>query len=203
MKRIIRRQLRIEKSSQSRAKDSNQKNQPNSIMSQKKSAAPEHPKYIDMIKAALTSLKDRKGTSRQAISKYIKEHYKVGANVDTQLKLALKRAVAADVIAHSKGVGASGSFKLVKKEAAPAKKKPAAPKSPKKPKAKSAAKKPAKSPKKAKPAAKKSPKKKTPVKKAPAKKPAAKKSPAKKPVSKAKKAAAKPKKAAAKKTGKK
>lgn len=181
-------------------------------MSQKKAAAPEHPKYIDMIKAALTELKDRKGTSRQAIGKYIKEHYKVGSNADTQLKMALKRGVLAGAIAHSKGVGASGSFKLVKKEAAPAKKKPVVAKSPKKPKAKSAAKKPAKSPKKAKPAVKKSPAKKAAVKKSPAKKaaaakvakkPAAKKSPAKKPVSKAKKVAAKPKKAAAKKAAKK
>ena len=175
-------------------------------MTQKKAAAPEHPKYVDMIKAALVNLKDRKGTSRQAILKYIKEHYKVSSNVDTQVKLALKRAVTANVIAHSKGVGASGSFKLVKKEAAPAKKKAAAPKSPKKPKAKSAAKKPAKSPKK-KPAAKKStPKKaakKSPAKKPAAKKPAAKKSPAKKAASKAKKATPKPKKAGGKKTGKK
>lgn len=178
-------------------------------MSQKKSAAPEHPKYVDMIKAALTDLKDRKGTSRQAISKYIKENYKVGANADTQLKMALKRAVIANVIAHSKGVGASGSFKLVKKEAAPAKKKAAVAKSPKKPKAKSAVKKNTKSPKKTKPAAKKSPAKKAVAKKSPAKKvkiarkPVVKKSPAKKNVSKAKKAAVKPKKAGAKKTAKK
>jgi len=177
-------------------------------MTQKKAAAPEHPKYADMIKAALVNLKDRKGTSRQAISKYIKEHYKVGQNVDTQLKLALKRGVEKGVLAHSKGTGASGSFKLVKKDAAPAKKKkPAAPKSPKKPKAKTAAKKPKASPKK-KAAAKKStpkkaPAKKSPAKKAAAKKSAAKKSPAKKAASKAKKATPKPKKAGAKKTTKK
>ena len=176
-------------------------------MSTKKAVTPEHPKYVDMIKAALVNLKDRKGTSRQAILKYIKEHYKVGSNVDTQVKMALKRAVAANVIAHSKGVGASGSFKLVKKEAAAPKKKAVAPKSPKKPKAKSAAKKPAKSPKKPKVAAKKATPKKTtkksPAKKTAAKKPATKKSPAKKAANKVKKAPSKAKKAGGKKGGKK
>lgn len=175
-------------------------------MSQKKAVAPEHPKYVDMIKAALVNLKDRKGTSRQAILKYIKEHYKVGSNVETQLKMALKRAVASNTITHSKGVGASGSFKLVKKESAPKAKKAVAPKSPRKPKAKSAPKKPAKSPKKTKVAAKKTTPKKT-VKKSPAKKPAAKKPAAKKPAAKkaakAKKTTRQPKKAGAKKAGKK
>ena len=176
-------------------------------MTQKKAAAPEHPKYADMIKAALVNLKDRKGTSRQAISKYIKENYKLGSNCDSQLKLALKRATAAGIIAHVKGIGASGSFKLVKKDAAPAKKKKAAaPKSPKKPKTKTAARKPKSSPKK-KPAAKKSTPKKAAAKKSPAKKAAkkstTKKSPAKKAASKAKKATPKPKKSGAKKPAKK
>ena len=169
-------------------------------MSAKKAVAPSHPKYIDMIKAALAELKDRKGTSRQAISKYIKEHYKVGDNADTQLKLALKRGVIAGVIMHSKGTGASGSFRLVKKEApAKPKKAPVAKKSPKKPKAKTTPKKAAKSPKKAKvvkktakkPAAKKVVAKRPAMKKSPAKKAAAKKSPAKKAASKAKKPAKK------------
>ncbi|XP_065065730.1 histone H1.0-like [Rhopilema esculentum] len=170
-------------------------------MSAKKAVAPSHPKYIDMIKAALAELKDRKGTSRQAISKYIKEHYKVGENADTQLKLALKRGVVAGVIMHSKGTGASGSFRLVKKEApAKPKKAPVAKKSPKKPKAKTTPKKAVKSPKKAKvvkkpaakkPAAKKPAAKKPATKKSPAKKAAAKKSPAKKAASKAKKPAKK------------
>ena len=38
----------------------------------KKSAPAEHPKYIDMISAAITSLKERKGSSRQAIVKFVK-----------------------------------------------------------------------------------------------------------------------------------
>ena len=95
----------------------------------------EHPSYRDMIKAAILALKERTGSSRQAIVKYIKANYKVGDNVDTQAKLALKRMSAKGVLVHAKGVGASGSFKLSqeakqsakpKKKAAKPKKKPAA-----------------------------------------------------------------------------
>ena len=132
----------------------------------------DHPKYIDMITSAIVALKERNGSSRQAILKYINANYKVGDGAATHVKLALKRGVASGALAQPKGTGASGSFKVVKKEAP--KKKPAA----KKP----AAKKPAKKPAAKKTAAKKStPKKKakkTPTK---AKKPAAKKTSAKKP----------------------
>merc|ERR1711944_151316 len=118
-----------------------------------------HPKYSDIIKAAITSLKERGGSSRQAILKYISANYKVGDNAASHLKLALRAGVKNGSLAQSTGTGASGSFKLGAKKEAP-KKKPAA----KKPAAK-------------KPAAKKSPKKaaKKPAAKKAAKKPAAKK----------------------------
>merc|ERR1712115_91030 len=141
-----------------------------------------HPKYSVMIAAAITSLKDRTGSSRQAILKYICANYKVdAAKAAVQVRLALKRGVAKGALkmARASGKGA-GSYKVVKAE------KPKKVKKAKKPKAKKpAAKKAAKKPKKAakKPAAKK------PAKKA-AKKPAAKKA-AKKPA--AKKAAPKKK----------
>ena len=170
----------------------------------------DHPPYLEMTKAAISNLKERNGSSRQAIEKYIKANYKVD-EVGGHLKMALKRAVANGKLLHTKGVGASGSFKLPKEEKKP-KKKPAAKKpaaKPKKPAAAKKSKKPAvkkvkKSPKKAaakKPAAKKPAAKKTASKKPAAKKPAAKKAankPAKKPA--AKKPAKKP---AAKKTTKK
>ena len=159
----------------------------------KKKAAPkkpaEHPKYIDMITAAIAALKERNGSSRQAIVKYIKGNYKVGDNSDVHVKMALKRGVASGALAQPKGTGASGSFKIVKK-AEPKKKKPAKKPAAKKPAAKKpAAKKPAakkakkSTPKKKKPAAKKpssAKKTKKPAKKAAAKKPAAKKTPKKK-----------------------
>ena len=144
-----------------------------------KKAAPkkpaDHPKYIDMITAAISALKERTGSSRQAIVKYIRANYKVGDNADVHVKQALKRGVASGALAQPKGTGASGSFKVVKKA------------EPKKPK-KVAAKKPAAK----KPAAKKA---KTPKKEKKAKKPAAAKP--KKP--KAKKATKSPAKKAAKK----
>lgn len=160
----------------------------------------EHPKYQDMIAAAITSLKERNGSSRQAISKYIRANYKVGDNVDTQLKLSLKRGVTAGRLVHTKGVGASGSFKLAKPvKPAPKPRKPAA----KKP----AAKKPAAKKATTKPAAKKPAAKKATTKKPAAKKPAAKKATTAKPAAKkpaAKKPAAKKatKKPAAKKAPK-
>lgn len=177
----------------------------------KRKAAPkkpaEHPKYIDMIVAAIVALKDRKGSSRQAIVKYIQANYKVGDNAGVHVKMALKRGVASGALSQPKGTGASGSFKVEKKAAEPKKKKATTPKkkpAAKKPAAKKAAK---KSTPKKKPAAKKAkstPKKKTAAKKKPAsaKKPSAKKA-AKKPAAK-KTAAKKPaKKTPKKKTAKK
>lgn len=145
----------------------------------------EHPKYKDMITAAVESLKERNGSSRQAISKYVKANYKVGDSCDVHIKTELKRLVTNGDLVHTKGTGASGSFKLAKKVAEPkkaaAKKKPAAKKkTTKKPAAKKQVKKPAVK----KPAAKKATKKKTaakkPAKKAASKKPAAKKGATKK-----------------------
>ena len=145
----------------------------------------EHPKYSDMIAAAIVALKERSGSSRQAILKYISANYKVGDHAGTHLKLALKRGVTSGALKQVKGTGASGSFKVADKpkvaKKKPAAKNPAAKKTP----AKKAAKKPAakKTPKKAKKAtpkkAAKKPAAKKPAAKKPAKKPAAKK-PAKK-----------------------
>lgn len=151
-----------------------------------KAAKPaEHPPFINMVRAAIKGLGDRKGSSRIAIVKYIMKNFKVGTDekkVNSRVKVALRNGVKSKKVVQVKGVGASGSFKMGEKEAKPKVKKVKKPKSPKK------AKKP-KSPKKA----KKSPKK-TAKKPAAAKKP---KSPKKatKPKATKPKAAAKPKKA--------
>jgi hypothetical protein len=160
----------------------------------KKPAKPaEHPKYIDMIVAAITSLKERNGSSRQAILKYIKGNYKVGEGADVHVKLALKRGVTSGALTQTKGSGASGSFKAAKPVA---EKKPAKKPAKKPTKPKTAAKKPAAKPKKkTKSPKKKAAGKKTQTKKAAAKKPAAKKGSPKKVAKKpaAKKPAKKPK----------
>merc|ERR1711942_154043 len=136
----------------------------------KKAKAPAaHPKYSVMIAAAITSLKDRTGSSRQAILKYICANYKVdAAKAAVQIRLALKRGVAKGALkmARASGKGA-GSYKVVKAEKKPAAKKAA--KKPKKAAKKPAAKKPAKKAAK-KPAAKKAAKKPAAKKAAPKKK---------------------------------
>ena len=155
-----------------------------------------HPPFKAMIAAAITSLKERGGSSRQAILKHIVANNKVdAAKAAVGVRLALKRGLAKGTVAKAKAAGkGAGKYKLVKVAKPKKVKKPKA-KKVKKPKAKKVkkAKKPAA--KKAKKPAKKAAKK--PAKKA-AKKPAAKKPAAKKP---AKKAAKKPaaKKAAPKK----
>ena len=150
----------------------------------KKAAKPAaHPKYSVMIAAAITALKDRTGSSRQAILKYICANYKVdAAKAAVQVRIALKRGVAKGALkmARASGKGA-GSYKVVKVEKPKKAKKPKKPKAKKPKKAKKVAKKPAaKKPKKAakKPAAKKAAKK--PAAKKAAKKPAKKAAPKKK-----------------------
>jgi histone H1/5 len=140
----------------------------------------DHPKYSEMVHQALGSLKERGGSSRQAILKYLVKNFKLGtdeATVNTHLKMALRAGVKNASLKQSKGSGASGSFRLGEE----AKKKPKAAK-----KAKAA-----KKVKKPKAAGTKSPKKMA-KKTASAKPKAAKKAKADKP----KKAVAAPKKAA-------
>ncbi|CAG5053225.1 unnamed protein product [Parnassius apollo] len=67
-----------------------------------------------MIHQALTDLKSRKGTSLYAIKKYIDEKYNVDIKkINNIIKKLIKAEVEAGVIIQTKGVGASGSFKLV------------------------------------------------------------------------------------------
>merc|ERR1719512_397376 len=98
-----------------------------------------HPKYADMIAAAIAALKDRTGCSRQAILKYVCANYKVdAAKAGQHLRMALKAGIKKGSLKMAKESGkGAGKFKLVKVE------KPAAKKAAKKPAAKKAAKKPA------------------------------------------------------------
>ena len=139
-----------------------------------------HPPYANMVASAVSALKERNGSSRQAILKYIMANYNLGsdsAKVNSHLKVALRNGIKKGSLKHhGKSTGANGSFKVAEKVKAAKAKKPA--------KAKKAA-------------AKKSPKKTSPKKKA-APKPsgdAKKKSPAKKAAKKPAKKAAAPKKA--------
>ena len=160
----------------------------------KKPAA--HPKYSEMIAQAVGSLKERGGSFRAAVLKYIMKNFNVGKDeksVNTHLKMALRAGVKNGSLKQTKGTGASGSFRLGEKKAA------AKPKKAKKPKAATTTKKPKAAAKK--PKAKKSakPKKEGAAKKAAKPNKAAAKHKKASPKKASKPKASKPKKAAAKK----
>lgn len=152
----------------------------------KPKTAPTHPKVSEMVTEAITNLKERGGSSLQAIKKHVGSKHKVDMDRLTPfIKKYLKSAVASGALVQTKGKGASGSFKLgasgqkkepskakkSKKEgASPAKKAKTAAKKTAKPKAKSAEK---KKPAAKKPAAKKAAKAKSPKKAAKPSKPKA------------------------------
>ena len=148
-----------------------------------KKAAPKeslHPPTSVMVNNAISSLKERTGSSLQAIKKYVAATYKVDpVKYGPFIRKALKSGVEKKTLVQVKGTGASGSFKMAK-TVEKAKKKPEKAK-----KTKPAAKKKASKPKKK---AVKTPKKKVAKKGAKPKKPIAKKTAkpaAKKPAKKA------------------
>ena len=84
--------------------------------------------YAKMISTAISSLKDRTGSSPQAIAKFVYENYEVDADkAALHLNKALKKGVENGYfkMARKSGKGA-GSYKLVAKKKAAAAKKPKA-----------------------------------------------------------------------------
>ena len=70
-----------------------------------KSASSAHPSYLEMVISAVQALKERSGSSRQAILKYILANYNVVADpkaVNLHLKLALKRGLTSGTIKNAK-----------------------------------------------------------------------------------------------------
>lgn len=83
-----------------------------------------HPKFSVMIREALTHLNDRNGSSKAAILKYILTNYKVNyATVNQHLKMSLRAGTKNQTLKQTKGIGASGSFKLATKTTTNEKKK--------------------------------------------------------------------------------
>ncbi|XP_011497189.1 PREDICTED: histone H1A, sperm-like [Ceratosolen solmsi marchali] len=75
-----------------------------------------HPPVSEMVNAAIGALKDKKGSSLQAIKKYIAGTYKLDVEKQsTFIKKYLKLAVSKKTIVQTKGSGAAGSFKLATK----------------------------------------------------------------------------------------
>ena len=74
--------------------------------------------YSEMVSSAITALKNRKGSSKYAILKYIVANYEVDkAHASTLINTTLKRGVKEGVLHQVTGTGANGSFKL--KESVP------------------------------------------------------------------------------------
>lgn len=96
---------------------------------------PNHPKTSEMVLTAVKDLRERGGSSLQAIKKYISKNYPVDAEkLNPFIKKYLKSAVTTGALIQTKGKGASGSFKLptTEKSDAPKKKSPKPLKSPRK-----------------------------------------------------------------------
>ncbi|PLB51687.1 hypothetical protein P170DRAFT_461848 [Aspergillus steynii IBT 23096] len=87
----------------------------------KKAAGSGHASYRDMIKDAILNLKERNGSSRQSIKKYVQANNKLSsatpAAFDSQFNKAIKTGVEKGDFTQPKGP--SGPVKLAKKEAAP------------------------------------------------------------------------------------
>jgi phosphopantetheine adenylyltransferase len=76
---------------------------------------PVHPPTSEMVNSAINDLKERTGSSLQAIKKYISANYKIDSDkLSPFIKKYLKSAVAGGILIQKKGKGASGSFKLAK-----------------------------------------------------------------------------------------
>lgn len=70
-----------------------------------KTAASAHPPYLEMVIKAVTALKERNGSSRQAILKYIMANFAVGADpkaANLHLKQALKRGITSGALKNTK-----------------------------------------------------------------------------------------------------
>ncbi|KAJ5819768.1 Histone H1 [Penicillium riverlandense] len=86
----------------------------------KKAAPTAHSSYRDMIKDAIVNLKERNGSSRQAIKKYVTANNKLNvasqATFDAQFNKAIKAGVEKGEFTQPKGP--SGPVKLAKKDTA-------------------------------------------------------------------------------------
>ena len=92
-----------------KAKASSNKKKAASGKTAAKKPAADHPKYSEMVHQALGSLKERGGSSRQAVLKYIMKNFSVGNDeniVNTHLKIALRAGVKNATLKQSKGSGA-------------------------------------------------------------------------------------------------
>ncbi|KER29763.1 hypothetical protein T265_03673 [Opisthorchis viverrini] len=102
-------------------------NAPNSALAVSRTAKSSKPKIpanhapvIDMVKASISTGKDRKGISLPTIKKFIGANYKVDVEkLDPHIRRGIVHAVETGVLVRvsNKGKGASGSFKVAEMKA--------------------------------------------------------------------------------------
>ena len=68
----------------------------------------DHPGYRFMVTMAIHSLKERLGSSRRSIRKFIEENYKVGDKCDQRVNSMLKKGW----FVHVSGKGSAACFRL-------------------------------------------------------------------------------------------
>ncbi|XP_055622659.1 histone H1-like [Toxorhynchites rutilus septentrionalis] len=80
-----------------------------------------HPPVSEMVESAIKSMKERNGSSLYAIKKYIDTQYKCDVvKLSHFIKQSLKTGVLKGNLVQTKGIGASGSFKIKKQPKKPA-----------------------------------------------------------------------------------
>ena len=86
----------------------------------KPAVARSHPPYGDTVVRAVREMKERGGSSRQAIIKYIRDNFKmaVSENVNSYVRRSLVAAAEAGRLVYTKGTGVSGSFRVAEKKVA-------------------------------------------------------------------------------------
>ena len=85
-------------------------------VAKKPATKPDHPTYKVMVVAAVSALKCRKGTSREAITKYIKANYNVNDSCDLFVMSTVVKGVASGVLVQVSGWGLFGFYKLAKEK---------------------------------------------------------------------------------------
>ncbi|XP_044590732.1 late histone H1-like isoform X2 [Cotesia glomerata] len=101
------------------------------LVAKKPAAKAIHPSTADMVTTAIRILDERGGSSLQAIKKYINATYLVDTDrMAPFIKKFIKSAVITGSLIQTKGIGATGSFKLAPEKASKTKKKLTAAKKP-------------------------------------------------------------------------
>jgi len=72
----------------------------------------EHPTYEVMVVAAIKALKNRKGSSKQAVLKYIVATYNLKGDPNIHAKIALRKLIKNGKVEVASGTGLAGRFKL-------------------------------------------------------------------------------------------